>query len=130
MIKTAEDLVRAAKEQIQELSAREVADRLAAGADFVLIDVRESAEFASGHIPGAVNIPRGVLEFEVAAHPAMANEITAPELARHERPICVYCRSGGRSAVAAQSLQEMGFTSVTSLAGGLLDWRAHEFPVE
>ncbi len=83
-----------------------------------------------GHIPDAVNIPRGVLEFEVAAHPALANEITAPELAHHERPICVYCRSGGRSAVAAQSLQEMGFTSVTSLAGGLLDWSAHEFPVE
>ncbi len=125
MLRTAEDLVQIAKQQIREITVVELADTLATGQDLVVIDVREAGEFASGHIPGAANIPRGVLEFEVAAHPAMANEITAPELAHHARPICVYCRTGGRSAVAAQSLQDMGFTSVTSLAGGLLDWTAH-----
>ena len=63
-------LVDDAKSRIREISAAELS--ALAGGDHVLIDVREPAEFAQGHLPGAVNLPRGVLEFQIHAHPAMA----------------------------------------------------------
>lgn len=129
-MKTAQDMVMEAKKQIDEVSATDVEKLLASKQDIVLIDVREPAEFAQGHLPGAVNIPRGILEFQVAGHPALACEPAAPELARLERQICVYCRSGGRSALCAQALGNMGFSRVTSLAGGFLDWQAHHLPVD
>ncbi len=128
-MKTAEDLVRQAKERITEIAAPDVARQLDNVDDAVLIDVREPSEYQEGHLPGAVNIPRGVLEFQVAGHPALACETTAPELARFEREIIIYCRSGGRSALAAESLASMGFTRVASLAGGFLDWSARGLPV-
>lgn len=127
---TAADMVAKAKASIKEVSATELHEALNRNTDLILIDVREPAEFEQGHLPGAVNIPRGVLEFQVAAHPAIACEKTAPELALPEREICVYCRSGGRSALAARSLGLMGFENVTSLAGGFLDWQAHRLPTE
>lgn len=129
-MKTAQDFVQNARESIVEIDASSLAGLVATGDDLVLLDVRETEEFEQGHLPGAVNIPRGVLEFQVAAHPALACEPEAPELARPERPICVYCRSGARSALAAQRLGEMGFSHVKSLAGGFLDWQAHNLPVE
>ena len=129
-MKTAAELVRSAKEKIQEISSPEIVSELAAGRDLVLIDVREPEEYLAGHIPGAASIPRGVLEFQVAAHPALACDATAPELAQLDRTIYVYCRSGFRSALAALSLKEMGFSSVKSLAGGFMDWSAHGFEVE
>lgn len=118
---SAQDLVAAARSAIEEIPAAELSRRVAAGA--ALIDVREPAEFAEGHIAGATNIPRGVLEFQVEAHPALACT-TAPELALRERPLLVYCRSGGRAALAAESLTRMGFRAVASLAGGILAWQA------
>lgn len=117
---TAPQLVAAARGQIEEISPVELERRVAAGA--VLLDVREPAEFAEGHLAGAANIPRGLLEFRVATHPAMASG-ASPELALHERPIIVYCRGGGRAALAAQSLQVMGFKAVASLTGGIQGWR-------
>jgi len=118
--RTAQQLVDAARRGIEEISADEMQRRLAMGA--VLIDVREPAEFADGHIAGAANIPRGVLEFQVQAHPAM-NCTTAPELALHDRPVTVYCRMAGRAALAAESVVRMGFSAVASLAGGILGWQ-------
>jgi len=129
-MKTAQDLIEDAKQHIVEISATDLAGRINSDDDLVLLDVREPGEFEQSHLPQATNIPRGVLEFQVAAHPALACEPEAPELARLERPICVYCRSGGRSALAAQRLGEMGFTQVVSLAGGFLDWHARSLPVE
>lgn len=129
-MKTAQDLVAIAKQCINEISVPEISKLLAEQPDIVLLDVREPSEYEQGHLPGAVNIPRGVLEFQVSGHPALACEPAAPELARLERPICVYCRSGGRSALAAQALGEMGFSRIKSLAGGFLDWQAHNLPVE
>ncbi len=117
---TAPQLVAAARGRIEEISPAELERRAAAGA--VLLDVREPTEFAEGHLAGASNIPRGVLEFRVEAHPAMACA-TSPELALRDRPVIVYCRSGGRAALAAQSLQGMGFNAVASLAGGIQSWR-------
>lgn len=129
-MKTAQDLVAQAKERISEVTSPDLAKHLDEHPDVVLLDVREPSEYAEGHLPQAINIPRGVLEFQVAAHPALACEPAAPELAQPGRSICVYCRSGGRSALAAQVLGDMGFSRVRSLAGGFLDWQAHNLPIE
>lgn len=119
MRQTAQDLVVQAKTRIREIDAamlRGLRDR-----GVPLIDVREPAEFALGHLPGAVNIPRGVLEFEVDGHPAV-NGQRDPALAHRDRPVVLYCRSGGRSALAAESLRRLGFAEPLSLAGGFVGW--------
>lgn len=111
------NLVCEARGRIQEISALELAAAVAA--DAVVIDVREAGEYAAGHLPQAINLPRGVLEFRVHAHPALSAE-TAP--APESRPIVLYCLTGGRSALAAESLQRLGFERVRSLAGGVAAW--------
>ncbi|MGY6519900.1 MAG: rhodanese-like domain-containing protein [Lysobacteraceae bacterium] len=112
-------LVDAARGAIREVDPKHLDGELDA---VTLIDVREPAEFESGHLPGAVNIPRGVLEFQIHAHPAVGGA-TDEALALPQRPIVLYCRSGGRSALAAQSLQLLGFSNVRSLTGGIEAWR-------
>lgn len=125
MALTAAELVADARRQIREISPSEfAADTLGS----VLIDVREPAEFETGHIASAVNIPRGVLEFQVDAHPAVAN-VSDPALSHKEQPLVVYCRTGGRSALAALNLQRMGFTDVRSVAGGITEWANAGLPV-
>ena len=120
MTMTAADLVADARRQIREIGP----DQFSADAGrCILIDVREPAEFDTGHIAGAVNIPRGVLEFQVDAHPAVANA-SDPALSHKDQPVVVYCRTGGRSALAALNLQRMGFSDVRSIAGGVTDWAA------
>ncbi len=87
----------------------------------VLIDVREPMEFEKGSIPGAVNIPRGVLEFMVHTHPALQCD-SHPVQEKPDARIVLFCQTGGRSALAARSLQNMGFTNVVSMAGGYQGW--------
>ncbi|MHB8912469.1 MAG: rhodanese-like domain-containing protein [Lysobacter sp.] len=125
MTMTAADLVADARRQIREIGPGQLASH-ARGC--ILIDVREPAEFDTGHIAGAVNIPRGVLEFQVDAHPAVAN-VSDPALSRKDQPIVVVCRTGGRSALAALNLQRMGFSDVRSIAGGVTDWAAAGLPL-
>lgn len=122
---TAADLVADARRQIREITPSEFASDTQGS---VLIDVREPAEFETGHIASAVNIPRGVLEFQVEAHPAVAN-VSDPALSHKEQPLVVYCRTGGRSALATLNLQRMGFTNVRSLAGGITEWTNAGLPV-
>jgi rhodanese-related sulfurtransferase len=117
---TMEQLVAAARARIREVSVAEA--RTGLDPDTIFIDVREPDEHAAGHIPGSVNIPRGVLEAEVAPVPEMGGE-TAAALSDKNRSLCLYCRTGGRSALAADALQKMGFTRVTSLAGGIVAWQ-------
>ena len=124
MARTVQDLVAEARGRIEEI----VPDQLATQDDGVLIDVREPAEYAQGHLPGAINLPRGVLEFQIHAHPAMACT-TSEALAVADRELVLYCRTGGRSALAADSLQALGFTRVRSLAGGLTAWRNAGHPL-
>lgn len=119
MRQTAQDLVAQAKTRIREIDAAALRELRARGVP--VIDVREPAEFAAGHVPGAVNIPRGVLEFEVDGHPAV-NGQRDPALAHRDQPVVLYCRSGGRSALAAESLQRLGFSQPVSLAGGFMGW--------
>ncbi len=108
---TAMDLVKRAKSEVNEISCDEAASMLN---DAILLDVREPAEFEAGHIDIAIPIPRGVLEFSLDAHPSLANL---------EQPIIIYCKSGGRSALAAQTLQTMGYQKVYSVAGGYEAWQ-------
>ncbi len=122
---TAADLVAEARAKIEEVAAGKFnADR--AGA--ILIDVREPAEFDTGHIPGSINIPRGVLEFQVDAHPAVAN-VSDAALSHKECPIVVVCRTGGRAALSAVNLQRLGFSNVSSIAGGVIAWGEAGLPL-
>lgn len=111
MSKTAADLVKEAKASITEIS---VADAKALASDeAVFIDVREPPEWKDGTVPGALTIPRGVLEWKSADEKSLENK---------SAPIIVYCKTGGRSALAAQSLQQLGYDNVKSLAGGYEAW--------
>jgi rhodanese-related sulfurtransferase len=122
---TAADLVAEARARIREVAPAALGSE---AAKVVLIDVREPAEYETGHLATAINIPRGVLEFQVDAHPAVAN-VTEPALAHRQRPVVVYCRTGGRAALAADSLQRIGFSDVRSIAGGIEAWIAAGLPV-
>lgn len=113
MSMTPQQLVAEAKTQIMEIDVNTAAQRIAAGA--VVIDVREPAEFGAGSLPNAVNIPRGVLEFKINEHPALADK---------DAEILLYCRSGGRSALATVSLQRLGYTRPNSILGGFDAWAA------
>lgn len=112
-MKTAHDLVLEAKAQIREVALEEAETAIRA-AD-VLLDVREADEFHAGHIPGALNIPRGLLEFKLSDDPA---------LCARELNIVLYCKTSGRAALAACALQAMGYRHVQSLAGGFDAWSA------
>ena len=118
-MKTAHDLVQAARAQTQEISVAE-AQAAIAQAD-VLIDVREADEFSAGHVPGAVHMSRGLLEFKIGMLPA---------LQPRDRRIVLYCKSGGRAALCAQSLQAMGYLDVKSIAGGYDAWVQAGLPTQ
>ena len=122
-VRSAMELVAEAKAQIKEITPAELKKTLPDRQ--VLIDVREPEEFAKGHIDGAVNIPRGTLEFAFKQHPVLAANATKSPADLADTEIVLYCGSGGRSALAAQSLQAMGFQNVYSLAGGIRAWREH-----
>lgn len=116
-MKTAAQMVAEAKQRIENLSAEQTAAELARG-DAVLIDVREPAERQrSGVIPGAISAPRGMLEFW--ADPG--SPYHRPEFDPARRVI-LHCASGGRSALAADTLRQMGYTNVAHLDGGLKAW--------
>jgi rhodanese-related sulfurtransferase len=117
-MKTAHDLVVAAKSSVQEVAIAD-AEQAIRAAD-VLVDVREADEFAAGHLAGAVHISRGMLEFKFTANPALQ--------ARDLR-IVLYCKTSGRAALAAVALQEMGYLNVLSIAGGFDGWVAAGKPV-
>lgn len=124
-MKTSQQLIAEAKAAIKEVSINDLHNALSADAETVLIDVREPAEFAQHHIVGAVNYPRGVLEMNIHNHPAVAASGCEPDMALAQlaqKPLYLICRSGARSALAAESLQRMGFNQVFSVAGGMQAW--------
>ena len=120
------DLVAAAKSLIREIGPAELLELREFGCP--IIDVREPEEFADGHIPGAVNIPLGRLEIDVNSHPAVV-EREGETRSLRERPVVLYCLSGGRSARAAAALRRLGFSNPVSLAGGILAWAGDGHPV-
>jgi molybdopterin/thiamine biosynthesis adenylyltransferase/rhodanese-related sulfurtransferase len=106
-----QEMVAAAKRDIREFTPAEVEARL--GGEFVLVDVREADEFEQGAIPGSRLIPRGLLESNVAL-----------QIPDRSTEIILYCAAGARSALAAKSLQEMGYGNVTSMSGGFGQWKS------
>lgn len=111
-MKTAQQLYAEAKGRVAEVTARETLDRMASGEPIVLIDIREQNEWNLGHAEGALYIGRGVLEREI--------ESRVPRDAQ----VVLYCANGNRSLLASQTLTEMGYTNVASMAGGFRDWVA------
>jgi rhodanese-related sulfurtransferase len=112
-MKTAHDLVSQAKAGIREINLQE-AEEAVQQAD-VLIDVREADEFAAGHLPGAVLVPRGLLEFKLSGTPALSGR---------DLNVVLYCKTSGRAALAAQTMHSMGYLNVSSIAGGFDAWVA------
>lgn len=107
-----------AKKNIQEISLQD-AEQAIRESD-ILIDVREADEFALGHLPGAVLMPRGLLEFKLSAMPA---------LSARDLKVALYCKTSGRAALAAQAMHAMGYLNVKSIAGGFDAWQADGKPV-
>jgi rhodanese-related sulfurtransferase len=116
--KTGSDLVDEARTRIREISAADVKAMIARGDKAVYLDVREPNEWNLGHLPKAVHIPRGNLESKVEA------------LVPRDATVIVYCARANRSALAADTMQVMGYTNVASLAGGWADWMSADGPVE
>jgi rhodanese-related sulfurtransferase len=125
MAKTVADLVKEAKQRVTNLSVDDVAAELDGG-DVLLVDVREPEErLQNGSIAGAVFAPRGMLEFWAdPSSPYHRSEFDP------NRRIILHCAGGGRSALAADVLQQMGYGNVAHLDGGLAAWKAAGKPVE
>jgi rhodanese-related sulfurtransferase len=119
-------LIAEARGRIREIPTVEAAEILEKADDTVFLDVREPDEYLCGHLPGAVLVPRGLLEMHAAADSPMRD----PDLEDRSRPIVVYCASGGRSALATATLVDLGFEDVRSLAGGMKAWEAEARAVE
>src|SRR5919106_4077771 len=109
-MKTGHQLFDEANSRIQEVTARDVLAMRERGEDFSIVDVREDREWNLGHLPGAVHVARGTLEGRI--------EGAVPR----ERKVVLYCGRGNRSALAADTLREMGYRDVSSLAGGIQAW--------
>jgi rhodanese-related sulfurtransferase len=90
----------------------------------LLIDLREPSEYATGHIFGAINIPRGLIEFMIWKY------VGFPDATDMEKRIYVYCNSGGRASLSGKSLGELGFTNVTVVDMKLTDWVEGGHPIE
>lgn len=118
MLKSAKDLVTEAKLKIENLSVADAAKEMERG-DVLLVDLREPEErVQNGTIPGALAAPRGMLEFYAdPATPYHKKELDP------NRRIILHCASGGRSALAANTLREMGFQNVAHLDGGFKAWK-------
>ena len=110
------DLMAEANAVIDQISVHD-AQALHGAEDVVFVDVREQHEWANGHIPGAVHAPRGFLEFVADPDGPMHN----PALASGSR-LVIYCASGGRSALAAKTLRDMGLTNVANMVGDFQAW--------
>jgi sulfur-carrier protein adenylyltransferase/sulfurtransferase len=111
------DILSQVKKEIREVTVHEVDSAIKDRSGFALLDVREKDEWDEGHLPGATFLPRGFLEVKV--------EKTIPE---KDTPIIVYCAGGVRSALAAKSLQQLGYKDVVSMAGGYGEWKNNGLP--
>jgi phage shock protein E len=111
-----EKLVAEAKKKITEISPQDAATRSKSG-EAVIVDVRETDEWDEEHIPGAMHMSRGTIELDMEEKVPDANAM-----------IICHCGGGGRSALAAESLQKMGYKNVRSMAGGFKAWKAAGLP--
>ncbi|MEK0084061.1 rhodanese-like domain-containing protein [Benzoatithermus flavus] len=123
-ITPARDLVTRANQEVETIDVA-AAKALLGRDDVQFVDVRERHEWEGGHIPGAVHVPRGLLEF--LADPSNPNHVA--ELHTGKK-LVLYCGSGGRSALAAKTLKDMGFTNVCHMAGGFGGWQEAGYVVK
>ena len=107
-----EKLVAEAKKHITEISPEDAAAKLNSG-NAVVVDVRDKDEWDEGHIPGATHMSRGTIELDIEEKVPDPNAM-----------IICHCGGGGRSALAAENLQKMGYNNVRSMAGGFKAWKA------
>ena len=110
MKKTFHELCAEAKKNVKECTVEDVMKMMKDNEDFILVDTREDNEFNNAHIKGAIHIGRGILERDIHLH-----------IPGHDKKIVLYCGGGFRSALAAESLQKMGYENVISMDGG---WRS------
>ena len=113
---TFKSLIQKVKSEIREVSVQEA--HALAGAGATLVDVREADEWSQGHVPGSVFIPRGYLELRIEE-----------KVADKSAEVLLYCAGGTRSALAAKSLRELGYTKVASVAGGFGKWKEAGLPI-
>ncbi|RLB80641.1 MAG: hypothetical protein DRH17_11430 [Deltaproteobacteria bacterium] len=115
---TANDLVAEAKKSICEVSVAEAKAMLDKGG-YIFLDCREPKEFKMGHIPGAINLPRGLLEFKI--------DKKVPD---KNANIVMYCKKGGRGCLATCTLCRMGYKNVVNISGGWMAWEKAGYPIE
>ncbi len=129
MAQTLAEMVTTARSQACEISPAQAAEADNHAELDLIVDVREPAEYEQGHVPRAINIPRGLLELR--ADPA-STAADAALSADHSARILVYCTKGpgARSLLAAQTLSSMGYGRVEVLGGGLMAWAEAGLPVE
>lgn len=117
MPRTAAQMVQEAKQRVENLTPQQVADELRQG-DLLLVDIREPGEREqTGVIPGAISAPRGMLEFWADPSSPYHRQEFQPD-----RRVILHCASGGRSALAADMLKELGYSNVAHLDGGMKAW--------
>mgnify|MGYP001812337878 CR=1 FL=1 len=116
--KTVPQIIGEAKSQTTEVTVERVKKDMDAGKNFVLLDVRTSEEFKAGHLPKAVNIPRGTLEFMIGKH-----------YPQKDVEIVLYCRTDARAALCAKTLAYMEYTNVKNLKGSFKAWGEAGYPI-
>jgi rhodanese-related sulfurtransferase len=114
--------VEAAQKQVKTIGMEEYRNLVENPASALIVDVREPHEYAAGHVPGAINIPRRVLEFKIWSH------VGFPANPEMDRPLILQCQSGNRASLAAQSLEDLGFTRPTAVVMSLEDWQKAGHP--
>ena len=124
MLVSPSDFVAKAKATIKECTVSHVEDCLTE--DTLLIDIREPDEYARGHIPGAIHVPRGMLEFQILKTLEQLGITTDAA----DTGMILYCGTGGRSALATKSLDDMGFRNVLSMDGGIVAWNEAGLPID
>lgn len=122
--KTAAEMVAEAKASIENLGADDVANEMESG-NVLVVDVREASELEGGRIPGSVHAPRGMLEFYADPASPYHREEFDPN-----RRVILHCASGGRSSLAAKTLEQLGYGKVAHLEGGFNAWKEAGRPVE
>jgi rhodanese-related sulfurtransferase len=129
MAKTFGQMVSEAREQVEVLSPQEAQAKMQADPKVVVVDVREPEDVkATGAIPGALNIPLGVLPLR--ADTELPENLREARLQDRSTPVITTCAGGGQAALAAKTLKDMGFTNVSMVDGGTRGWKAAGLPTE
>ena len=115
---TTDEMVAEAKKYAPQITPQTAKGQIDSGS-YIILDVREPNEFKQGHIPGAINIPRGLLEFKIA-----------DSIPNKDAKIIAYCKVGGRGALAAETLKILSYKNVENITGGWEAWLKAGYPAE